>query len=339
MLEIDGSEGGGAVVRTAVGLSVATHTPVRLTNIRAARPNPGLQPQHLAGVRAAARLADAELVGDVQGEQTLTFVPNSLRLQDQLRVNIPTAGSVALALQPIQIALLGVDEVVDVVVDGGATAGKWSPPIDYVENVTIPMLGAFGYEQELDVRRHGFYPKGGALVHADIGPANMRPIDLVDRGDITRVEGVSMASEHLRDAEVAERQRKEARRVVANAHPSIDIDITTRYVDARSPGSAITLWARSDTGQVIGADALGEKGKRSEMVGKEAADALIKQLERGAGVDKWLADQLIPVLAVVGGAVSVPRITEHVENNLRVAKRFVDREWRVDRDEGNIAAE
>lgn len=333
MIEIDGGQGGGAVVRTAVGLAVATNTSVRITDIRAERPNPGLQAQHLAGIRAAAALADAELVGVEQESQTLTFVPNHRRLQQDIRIDIPTAGSVALALQPLQIGMLGADESVDVVVDGGATAGKWAPPIDYLCNVTVPVLRAHGYTQSLDVKRNGFYPEGGALLHATIGPADsLTPLDLMESDDIVRVDGVSRATTHLEDAEVAERQRKAARRVIANEYPSIDMDIATEYVDARSPGSVITLWTTTADDRILGADALGEKGKRSERVGSEAAESLLDQLDADAAVDGWLADQLIPVLAVTGGRMTVPAFTDHVEHNLRVARQIVDRDWQVDRD-------
>ena len=55
LIVIDGSrgEGGGQILRTAVGLAAALGVPVRVTAIRAGRQRPGLRPQHLAAVRAA----------------------------------------------------------------------------------------------------------------------------------------------------------------------------------------------------------------------------------------------------------------------------------------------
>src|SRR5581483_9679099 len=56
MLELDGSfgEGGGQILRTSLALSLLTGRAFHLYNVRAGRKKPGLQPQHLMSVRAAA---------------------------------------------------------------------------------------------------------------------------------------------------------------------------------------------------------------------------------------------------------------------------------------------
>ncbi|MGQ9524688.1 MAG: RNA 3'-terminal phosphate cyclase, partial [Armatimonadota bacterium] len=55
-LVLDGSygEGGGQILRSALALSIITGKPFTIVNIRAERKNPGLAPQHLAAVQAAA---------------------------------------------------------------------------------------------------------------------------------------------------------------------------------------------------------------------------------------------------------------------------------------------
>ena len=66
LVSIDGDlgEGGGQVLRTALTLSAVTGQGFEMTRVRARRSRPGLRPQHLAAVRAAApatRLASASL--------------------------------------------------------------------------------------------------------------------------------------------------------------------------------------------------------------------------------------------------------------------------------------
>ena len=50
MIIIDGSEGGGQILRTALGLSAITGKDVTVENIRINRPTTGLSEQHLQGV-------------------------------------------------------------------------------------------------------------------------------------------------------------------------------------------------------------------------------------------------------------------------------------------------
>jgi len=70
---IDGShgEGGGQVLRTSLTLALLTGQAVRVEHIRAGREKPGLRPQHLTGVRAAAAVCGARLEGDALNSQTL----------------------------------------------------------------------------------------------------------------------------------------------------------------------------------------------------------------------------------------------------------------------------
>ena len=63
MLVIDGSkgEGGGQILRSSLSLSICTQQPFRIENIRANRTPPGLKPQHLAAVKAAATICEAPI--------------------------------------------------------------------------------------------------------------------------------------------------------------------------------------------------------------------------------------------------------------------------------------
>ena len=107
MIEIDGSLGGGQLLRTTIGLSALTGEPVKITNIRTNRPGckPGLRPQHLMGVKIAGQFCDAIIHGLEEGSTTVQFTPKELQVTSG-KVNIGTAGSVTLLLQTLTPILL-----------------------------------------------------------------------------------------------------------------------------------------------------------------------------------------------------------------------------------------
>lgn len=108
---IDGSygEGGGQILRSSLALSALTGKPLRIVHIRAKRKNPGLRPQHLTAVRAAAAVCQAQVEGAHIGSTELRFIPTALRA-GEFRVDVsadqPSAGSGTLVFQTVFPALL-----------------------------------------------------------------------------------------------------------------------------------------------------------------------------------------------------------------------------------------
>jgi RNA 3'-terminal phosphate cyclase (ATP) len=69
----------------------------------------------------------------------------------------------------------------------------------------------------------------------------------------------------------------------------------------------------------------GAPKRSSEAIGKRVARNLIEDLETGATVDRYLADQLIPFCALADGTCEylIPRITEHIEARLWLVKEIL----------------
>jgi len=65
VLQIDGShgEGGGQILRTAIGLSTITSTPIEIYNIRAHRTKPGLRPSHYTALSIMKEICNADTQG------------------------------------------------------------------------------------------------------------------------------------------------------------------------------------------------------------------------------------------------------------------------------------
>lgn len=329
MIEIDGSIGGGSVVRLSVGLSIATGESVKIINIRQSRPNPGLRHQHLAGVNAAGVLSNAKITENKLGSKTLTFSPSSLQ-KDKINVKIPTAGSIGLVLQTLQLALTKASDTVEIEIHGGATAGKWAPPAYFMKHINFSILEMFGYKASLNIRKHGFYPKGGAFINAEFYPQKMKRIELVKKGSLKQISGISTASDFLKISSVAERQRKETIEILKNLFPSEEVNIKYEYVKSDCPGSVISLFAEFDN-TCIGADALGEKGKKAEKVGHESANELIKFIKSDSPVDDYMADQIIPYLGLFKGEVKIRKITDHVRTNVEITNKFVRNKLNIDK--------
>jgi RNA 3'-terminal phosphate cyclase (ATP)/RNA 3'-terminal phosphate cyclase (GTP) len=319
LIEIDGEygSGGGQVLRTAVGLSALTGEPCRVTNIRAKRANPGLREQHLQAIRAMAAYCNGTVEGAAIGSSEIEFHPGEA-VSDELEVKIGTAGSVGLVLQALLIPATA--SGLDVSIVGGATYGKWAVPVSYLQHVLFAILARVGYDPQVRVEKEGFYPKGGARVHATARPARLRPITVVEKGDLLVIRGISVAARSLEHARVADRQAQAAGKLVG-AHFGVEPTIETRYADALCPGSGIQLWAET-TNSVLGGNALGERGKRSEDVGQEAAGMLIEEFDAGA-VDCRAADQLLPYMALAGGEILTSRISDHCRTNAFVIERFL----------------
>ncbi len=336
MIEIDGSfsEGGGSIVRIAVALSAVTGKPCRITDIRAKRRNPGLQAQHSTAVNAVAKLCSADVKGNKIGSTDIEFYPEEIK-GGSLSLNVGTAGSTALVLQAIMIPAIHCKSALDISITGG-TLNKWAPSIYYLQNVTLSILKRFGYNGEIILHRHGFYPKGNGLIEAKITPSKINPFELTKRGKAMQVKGICIANKDLQKAKVAERMQREARGRLFKIF-NIVPEISTEYAETASTGGGIDLFVVYEN-SIIGANAIAELGKSAEKVAKEALDSLTENHDSQAPIDEHMADQLVPYMALAGSSeAKVAKITSHCLTNIWVCEKFLPVKFDVDEKERIIA--
>ena len=176
-LTIDGrqGEGGGQILRTSLSLSALTGRPFRLNNIRANRSKPGLRPQHLTAVRAAAAICNADLRGADLNSTSLEFHPQSRPRGGEYYFDVAavakggSAGSATLLFQAILWPLLFADRSSQLTLRGG-THVPFSPPFHYLAEVVQPVFARLGAHFLLTLREWGWYPVGGGSVTAVIQP-------------------------------------------------------------------------------------------------------------------------------------------------------------------------
>lgn len=310
-LEIDGAgpglqgyEAGGQILRIALALSPILKRPFRMSNIRSGRPKPGLQPQHLTGVKAVAEITGAEVEGTSVGSQEIVFNPNAIK-GGEYAFDTGTAGSITLLAQSILPLLLFARKDSHIILRGG-THVQWSPTIDYYANVFLPVVRRLGAEAEVKVNKYGWYPKGGGEIELSIRPASLNAIEMIDRGKQLSIEGICALS-NLRE-DIMERETKGVHALMPAA------DMRHIPLPAASPGTAVTLFARYEN-TVLGAEALGKIGKSAEEVGREAAHHLKDELSGKAALDSHMADQILIFMALADGksTIAVPELTPHAK--------------------------
>ena len=320
MLELDGSDGGGQLFRSALTLSALTTTAFEMENVRGSRPEPGLKPQHLTALQTVAAITNASVEGAEVGESIITFEPAE-PTGGHYEASIGTAGSVTLLLDAVLPIASALDRPLTLSATGG-TSVKWSPSMPWYRRGNLPLLREVGLQAAIDVEQPGFYPPGGGKATLSLAPSTPSPLHLRDRGQPQRARIHSTATTDLEDSDVAERQAKQARQRLEASSTDVEVtDRTTRYVTADSTGTVAHVGLEYENG-VVGADALGEPGKPAEDVADEAVDALLADHQTGAAVDEHLADQLIPWLAIAGGEVRIPRTTDHVETHAALFDAF-----------------
>ncbi|MFH0832228.1 MAG: RNA 3'-terminal phosphate cyclase [Candidatus Aenigmatarchaeota archaeon] len=341
MIEIDGShgEGGGQILRTAIALSAITGKPCKVYEIRANRSRPGLQAQHLAALNAVGKLCNAEIIGNELGSTEIEFIPHEIK-GGSLSINVGTAGSTALVLQALLIPAFHCKKPLDISITGG-TLNKWAPSIYYLQNITLTLFRKLGCNAEIILHKHGFYPKGGGIVEAKITPSTVRAIELIKSGKVLEISGLCLASEDLQNDKVAERMQKVARQGVFREF-QLSPKIKTEYAQSESTGCGIDIIAVCEN-TIIGANAIGEPGKRAEKVATEALAELIEFHSSDATLDKHMADQIIPYMAL-GTAndkkesmVKVVEITEHTRTNVWVVEKFLSVKFEINEKEKTIS--
>ncbi|MCA8969074.1 MAG: RNA 3'-terminal phosphate cyclase [Planctomycetes bacterium] len=319
-IRIDGSfgEGGGQILRSALGLSAITGKPFEIEKIRARRRKPGLLRQHLTAVHAAKTLTNATVHGDELGSKFLVFEPGTPTPGDY-HFAVGSAGSATLVFQAILPPLLVAGRS-RVIFEGG-THNPWAPPFSSIEKAFLPILRRMGAPIEARLEKHGFYPAGGGRFVVDVGePSPLSGIDIDRRDKIVKRRAI---------AKVAQLEPSIARRELDVVADRLGFDrselIAMQVQDSIGPGNILTIEFEDAAGSHEVFTGFGEVRRSAEVVAAGAVRDARNWLKADVPVGVHLADQLMIPFAMAGsGSFRTLPLSRHSLTNLTILEKFLD---------------
>jgi RNA 3'-terminal phosphate cyclase (ATP) len=326
MIEIDGSqgEGGGQILRSALALAIITKKPFRITNIRGRRPKPGLMRQHLACIEAAKAISNSKAVTSSQeplqiGSSSLEFFPGDVVAGDY-EFSIGSAGSCMLVLQTVLWPLLSVARQSQLRLRGG-THNPMAPSATCLQNVLPQVLAQVGGSVEIEVLRHGFYPRGGGEVVVRLqGIESFQGLSFLERGE--PIETQFNCLHAAISPSVAKRELTKVGELM-----SVGSDACLKNIALRGnegPGNALLAIAKYERVTEV-FSAYGEQGVSAERVAEKLVAQLRKYQQSKAPIGPHLADQLLLPMALAGvGSFVCTEVTQHTKTNAEIIQRFLN---------------
>lgn len=327
-ITIDGSqgEGGGQILRSAVGLAAVVGKAARIDKIRAGRSKPGLMRQHLTAMKAAAQICDGVLTGAELGSTALTFEPQKV-VPGKYQFSIGTAGSATLVLQTILPALLTASGPSEIVLEGG-THNQWAPPFDFLQRAYLPIVNRMGPQVDATLDRHGFYPAGGGRMVVYVTPAaSLKGFDLLERGKtIGKTAKVLISNLPLSIAE------READKIVRKLS-FLKKDVSIEPVASSGPGNIVFAEIECEHVTEI-ATGFGRVGASAEHVAEEVVKEIRRYLKSTAPVGEYLADQILLPLGLSaaqtesskvqrGGSFRTATLSRHATTHIEILQMLL----------------
>lgn len=332
ILHIDGSIGGGAVLRTALALSIATGRAFSIDNIRANRPKSGLMRQHLTCVRGSAEFTNAVVEGAELGSASLTFLPQDFLPQDRV-LDIGSGGSTLLLLQSILSGLARrTGKPLHITVKGG-TFCPMAPVGAFFIETLLPAMRLMGYEIEAEIVREGFYQTGGGEIALEICPMKQPRSFSAFEPVQTQTVQATVINCGLK-ADIAAREADVLRELMA---PHFTLPEEFPLVQAKlreeTTGNAVVIKIGNQAGVSVFSE-IGMPKISAKTVAKNAATAALLYHRYNVPVCARLADQLlVPMTLAAGGRFLTTTPTAHVRATAEVIRLFTGKAIEMTKEE------
>jgi len=325
MKVIDGGakSGSGTIVRYSIALASLLGKEIKIQNIRQRRDKPGLRAQHLKAIQACAEMCHGVVENAAVGSKEITYIPREKFNGGEYHWDIGTAGSTTMFAQALLPLACFAEKPSKFRLEGGLFQ-DFAPSAYHMKFVLLPLLKKMGIQAELEIIRPGYVPKGKGIIEIEVEPVEkLKPFNPIEQGKITSINGIALSS-HLEEKKVSQRMAQECRKILSSQ--GYKVEIKEIYDESSlQEGAALAIYADTSSGSVIGSDRAGRPGRRSESIGRYVAQNFMEDINTGATVDRYIADQLIIYAGLAEGIsrYSIPRITEHVETNLWLIEEFL----------------
>lgn len=315
-------------------LATLTGAPIRITDIRADDPAPGLRDYEASFLRLMEKISDGCVVEINETGTKLRYKPGVLAGGRGLVHACGTSRAIGYFLEPLIILGLFGKSPLSITLKGITNDSK-DPCVDTFRITALPLLKHFGIpieDVELKIVTRGAPPQGGGEVHfkVPIVHTGLTPVSWIDEGMVKRIRGVAYSTRV--SPQMSNRMVDAARGVLNNFLPDVYI-FTDHYSgqgSGNSPGYGISLVAETTTGCLISAEAVSNHGaqdldeKRTpslpEDLGTQASRLLLEEIRRGGVVDSSHQGLLFLLCALCPEDVCKVRVGKLSPNAIRVLR-------------------
>jgi RNA 3'-terminal phosphate cyclase (ATP) len=322
---LDGAhmEGGGALIRTALTMSALTQQPVRIANVRAHSPTPGLNTEDVTVLRAVGLACGAEIKGEF-GEHELTFSPtrSAVGLNERIEPVEGTDDAHANSLVVLHslLPVMARSGVYSKLTAYGENFGHGVLSYDYFVNVTLAAHRRFGLYAYPELSLAGFGKGSRGEVRLEIEPSSLHGVDWPVRGELISCSAVVATAELSK--EVSARGASHLTLLARNA--KLPLQVESFDVRSRKAGAFVTVFAEFEQG-FGGATAMGRRGVRMEQIAQTAFNNFMDWFKGTWTLDSFVADQLLVTAAMseTETTFTVQKITERFLTTVWVIKQFL----------------
>jgi RNA 3'-terminal phosphate cyclase-like protein len=341
-------EDGAAQLRQRIVVSILSHRPLLIKNIRANDlEHPGLKDYEASFLRLIDSMTNGtKMEINATGTQ-LRFQPGVL-LGGDVEHDCPDSRSIGWFLEGIlPLAPFGKESLS--ISFTGITDGlcEIDPSPDYLRASAVPLFSVFGvgvddeeHGAQVRVIRRAAAPTGGGKVHFFCPMAKvLQPIDYTDPGKIKRIRGNAISCKIV-SSSMAARVAYAAKGVFHKLLPDVwihtDAHTPKKNGCGPSPGLSLVVTSETTTGIVYTAECCldqSERGKElPEDLGQRGAYLLLEEIRRGGCLDTHCQSFALLMMCLTPEDVSRIRLgtlSQYTVETLRLLKRAFDVEFKV----------